>query len=109
MAGALSWKKWDILLFCKLFPRFPSRCPLSVVELRGQVHPQSFDLTKNREQFMKIRVQTFRYVCLLLSYLTFFSEKRNIFGPVQVWVKLSLKIPVVIFRQVFNGLKMSKD
>ena len=40
MASASSWKKWDILLFRKLFSRFTSRCPFSGVELRGQVYPQ---------------------------------------------------------------------
>jgi len=84
MAGALSWNKWDILLFCKLFSRFTSRCPFSGAELRGKVHLKSFDLSKILVKFLKIRVQRFKYVYLLLSYLTFFSEKNKIFGPVQV-------------------------
>jgi len=47
-----------------------SRCPFSSVELRGKSTPKSFDLQKIRVKFLKIRVQKFRHVCLLLSYLT---------------------------------------
>jgi len=57
-----------------------SRCPFSGVELRAQVLPKSFDLLKIWVKILKIRVQRFRHTCLLLSYLTFFSEKNN-FGP----------------------------
>jgi len=40
-------EKLDILLFCKLFSRFISRCPFSGVELRGKVHPQKFWFVEN--------------------------------------------------------------
>jgi len=48
-----------------------SGCPFSGVEL----HPKSVDLTKIRVKKLKIRVQRFRHVCLLMSYPTFFSKK----------------------------------
>jgi len=61
-----------------------SRCPFNGAELRGKCTPKTIDMSKIRAKFLKIRVQRFRHVCLLLSYLTFFSEKNNIFCPAQV-------------------------
>jgi len=60
-----------------------SRYPFSGEELRRQVHPNSFDLSKFRSRFLKIRVRRFRHLCLLWSYLTFFTKK-TFFGPVLV-------------------------
>ena len=64
-----------------------SPCPFSSVELRGKSTPKSFDLQKIRVKFLKIRVQRFRHVCLLLSYLAFFSEKKQHF-----WASVSVRI-----------------
>ena len=52
-------------------------------ELRGKCTPKSFDLSKIRAKFL----QRFRHVCLLLSYLTFFSEKKQDF-----WSSASVRI-----------------
>ena len=40
-------EKLDILLFCKLFSRFMSRCPFSGAELRVWMHPQKFWFVEN--------------------------------------------------------------
>jgi len=77
-----SSRKIGYFAFCKLFSRFMSRCPFSGVELRGKCTPKSFGLLKIRVKILKIRVQRFRHVCLLLGYLTYLSEKNNIFDPV---------------------------
>jgi len=83
MAGALSWKNWIIRFFVNLFQGL-CRAVHSVVQSwgGGKCTPKSFDLLKIRVKFLKIRVQRFRHTCLLLSYLHFFSEKNNLFGPV---------------------------
>jgi len=76
--------KWFVYSagFCKLFSRFMARYPFSSVELRGQVHPKRIDLPKIRAKFLKIRVQRFRHLRLLLAYLIFSPKK--MFGPVLV-------------------------
>ena len=71
-------------VFCKLFSKFMSRCPFSGVELRGKAHLQKFDLSKIRVKFLKIREQRFRHICLLLSYLTFFSKKKHFWSSARV-------------------------
>ena len=53
-----------------------SRYPFSGEELRRQVHPNSFDLSKFRSRFLKIRVRRFRHPRLLLSCLTFSPKKK---------------------------------
>ena len=64
-------EKLDILLFVML------RCPFSGVELRGKVHPQKFWFVENSGEIPENSVTEVRHVCLLLSYLTFFSEKKT--------------------------------
>jgi len=85
-----------------------SRCPFSGVELRGQVHLQKFWFVENLSEIPENSGTEVSTRLFTISYLTFFSEKK-IFGPVQVFAQLSMKNPVVTFRQVFNGLKLSKD
>jgi len=82
MAGALSWKNWIFCFFVNFFQglyRAVHMWPFSGAELRGKVPPKSFDLSKIWVKFLKIRVQRFRHVFLLLSYLTFFFEKKQRF------------------------------
>jgi len=69
--------KYGYFVFFKLSSKFMSRWPFSGVELKGKVHLQKFDLSKIRVKFLKIRVQRFRHICLLLIYLTFFLKKRT--------------------------------
>jgi len=43
-------EKLNVLLFCKLFSKFMSRCPFSGVELRGQVNPQKLWFVENSSE-----------------------------------------------------------
>jgi len=69
---SLFWKKY------KLGPsRFMSRCPFSGADLRGKCTPKTCYLSKMPVKFLKIRVKRFRHICLLLSYLTSFPQRKN--------------------------------
>jgi len=84
MAGTLSWKNW---IFCCFVNCFQGLCRAvhSVVQSWGcECTPKSFDLSKIREKFLKIRVQRFRPVCSLLSCLTFFLRKKHFWSSASV-------------------------
>jgi len=50
----------------------------------GKCTSKSFDLSKIRAKFLKIRVRRFRHLCLLLSYLTYFSKKTTFWSIANV-------------------------
>jgi len=89
-----NWNDWytqleklDILLFCKLFSRFMSRCPFSGVELRGQVHLQKFWFVENSGEIPEISGTEVSTRLFTIELSDFFSEKKQHF-----WSSASVRI-----------------
>jgi len=61
-----------------------SRCPVSGEELRGQAHPQKFWFVENLGKIPENSGTEVSTRLFTIELSDFFSEKNNIFGPVQV-------------------------